>query len=208
MPRRRMLVLARHGQSEANRRNVFTGWHDVALTAQGIEEVRAAGRRLAALGIRFDAAFTSALARAARSCELILEEMGPTPPPVVRDQALNERDYGALTGLNKDDARKRWGNDQVQVWRRSYAVAPPGGESLRDTVARVLPYYVREVLPAVMRCEAVLLVAHGNSLRALLMALDGFTPETIPAVELATGEMRFYWLREDTKIESKEIFLL
>lgn len=205
MPKRRMLVLARHGQSDGNRRNVFTGWSNLPLTAQGIEEARAAGRRLATLGIHFDAAFTSALTRAARSCEFILEEMGRTSVPVIRDQALNERDYGALTGLNKDDARKRWGNEQVQIWRRSYAVAPPSGESLRDTVARVLPFFIREVLPAVMSCEAVLLVAHGNSLRALLMALDGFTPQTIPSVELATGEMRFYWLREDTKVESKEV---
>lgn len=202
-----MLVLARHGQSEGNRHNVFTGWRDLPLTAQGMEEARTAGRRLAELGIRFDAAFSSALARAARSCELILEEMGRAALPIVRDQALNERDYGALTGLNKDDARKRWGNDQVQIWRRSYAAPPPGGESLRDTVARVLPFFIREVLPAVMSREAVLLVAHGNSLRALLMALDEVTPQTIPSVELATGEMRFYWLREDAKVESKEVLV-
>ena len=161
----RLLVLARHGQSEWNLKNLFTGWKDVELTDVGIAEARDAGRKLKAQGIGFDIGFTSALKRAQDTLTLMLEEMGLSGIPVLRDQALNERDYGDLSGLNKDDARKRWGADQVHVWRRSYDVAPPGGESLRDTAARVLPYYITEILPRVLRGERVLVTAHGNSLR-------------------------------------------
>src|SRR6476620_2776220 len=136
----RLLVLVRHGESEWNRKNLFTGWKDVDLTEGGVAEARAAGRKLKAQGLRFDVAFTSALIRADRSLDLMLEELGQSDIPVLRDQALNERDYGDLSGLNKDDARARWGAEQVHIWRRSYDVAPPGGESLKDTAARVLPY--------------------------------------------------------------------
>ena len=149
----RSLVLVRHGQSEWNLKNLFTGWRDVDLTENGIEEARAAGRKLKAQGIRFDVGFTSALIRAQRSLDLMLEEMGQNDIPVFKNQALNERDYGDLSGLNKDDARKKWGAEQVHVWRRSYDVAPPGGESLRDTAARVLPYYIQEILPRVLGGE-------------------------------------------------------
>src|ERR1700724_1324599 len=138
----RLLVLVRHGQSEWNLTNQFTGWKDVDLTPTGIEEARAAGRALKARSIRFDVGFTSVLKRAQRSLDLMLEEMWQENIPVFKDLALNERDYGALSGLNKDDARKRWSDEQVHVWRRSYDVAPPGGESLRDTAARVLPHYI------------------------------------------------------------------
>jgi 2,3-bisphosphoglycerate-dependent phosphoglycerate mutase len=138
----RLLVLVRHGQSEWNLKNLFTGWRDVDLTEQGIKEAREAGRKLKAQGLTFDIAFTSALKRAQRTLDLVLEEMGLTNIPVVKDQALNERDYGDLSGLNKDDARKKWGEEQVLKWRRSYDVNPPGGESLRDTGARVWPYYL------------------------------------------------------------------
>ncbi|GJD50095.1 2,3-bisphosphoglycerate-dependent phosphoglycerate mutase [Methylobacterium crusticola] len=201
----RLLVLARHGQSEWNLKNLFTGWKDPGLTALGVEEARAAGRRLKARDVRFDIAFTSALGRAQATCALILEELGQPGLETVADAALNERDYGDLSGLNKDDARARWGEEQVHVWRRSYDVPPPGGESLKDTVARVLPYTMREILPRVMRGERVLVAAHGNSLRALVMVLDGLTTATIPGLELATGVPLVYRLKDDTTVATKEI---
>jgi 2,3-bisphosphoglycerate-dependent phosphoglycerate mutase len=201
----RVLVLARHGQSDWNLKNLFTGWKDPGLTELGIREARTAGQRLKQMGLSFDVAFTSALGRAQRTCEIILEEIGRPSVPTIRDQALNERDYGDLAGLNKDEARARWGAEQVHVWRRSYDVAPPGGESLKDTVARVLPYYVQNILPRVMRGERVLVAAHGNSLRALVMVLDRLTPEAIPEVELATGIPLVYRLRADTTVADKQI---
>ncbi|MCF4127858.1 2,3-bisphosphoglycerate-dependent phosphoglycerate mutase [Methylobacterium sp. SyP6R] len=201
----RLLVLARHGQSEWNLKNLFTGWKDPGLTELGVEEARAAGRRLKAKGVQFDVAFTSDLTRAQRTCALILEELGQSGLPTHADAALNERDYGDLSGLNKDDARAKWGEEQVHVWRRSYDVPPPGGESLKDTVARVLPYTMREILPRVMRGERVLVAAHGNSLRALVMVLDGLTTETIPGLELHTGVPLVYHLKDDTTVASKEV---
>ncbi|HKH96332.1 MAG TPA: 2,3-bisphosphoglycerate-dependent phosphoglycerate mutase [Beijerinckiaceae bacterium] len=201
----RLLVLARHGQSEWNLKNLFTGWKDPGLTDLGVEEARAAGRRMKALGLTFDIAFTSALSRAQETLRLMLEETGQPGLETIRDQALNERDYGDLSGLNKDDARKRWGEDQVHLWRRSYDVPPPGGESLKDTVARALPYYVQEILPRVMAGERVLVAAHGNSLRALVMVLDRLTPKTIPGLELATGIPLVYRLKGDTTVESKQV---
>jgi 2,3-bisphosphoglycerate-dependent phosphoglycerate mutase len=199
----RLLVLVRHGQSEWNLQNLFTGWRDVDLTAQGIEEARAAGRKLKAQGLRFDLAFTSALKRAQRTLDIMLEELGQTGIPIIRDQALNERDYGDLVGLNKDDARKRWGEEQVHIWRRSYDIAPPGGESLKDTAARVLPYYIQEMLPRVLRGERVLVAAHGNSLRALVMVLDRHTTESILKLNLGTGVPLIYRLNEDSTVASK-----
>jgi 2,3-bisphosphoglycerate-dependent phosphoglycerate mutase len=201
----RLLVLARHGQSEWNLKNLFTGWKDPGLTDVGVEEARTAGRRLKALGLTFDVAFTSALTRAQETLRLMLEEIGQPALETMRDEALNERDYGDLSGLNKDDARARWGAEQVHLWRRSYDVPPPGGESLKDTVARALPYYVKEILPRVMRGERVLVAAHGNSLRALVMVLDGLTPATIPGLELATGIPLVYRLKADTTVESKQV---
>ncbi len=201
----RLLVLARHGQSDWNLKNLFTGWKDVDLTDLGVEEARNAGKRLKALGVQFDVAYTSDLTRAQRTCKLILEELGQPNLETIRDQALNERDYGDLTGMNKDDARKKWGEDQVHIWRRSYDIAPPGGESLKDTVARALPYYVKNILPRVMKGERVLVAAHGNSLRALVMVLDHLTPETIPAMELATGVPLVYKLGADTLVTSKKV---
>jgi 2,3-bisphosphoglycerate-dependent phosphoglycerate mutase len=198
-----LLVLVRHGQSEWNLKNLFTGWRDVDLTEQGIMEARAAGRKLKQQGIRFDMAFTSALKRAQRTLDLMLEEMGQANIPVVKDQALNERDYGDLAGLNKDDARKKWGEDQVHLWRRSYDVAPPAGESLKDTAARVLPYYIQEVLPHVLRGQRVLVAAHGNSLRALVMVLDRLSPEQIVKRELGTGVPMIYRLNSDATVASK-----
>jgi 2,3-bisphosphoglycerate-dependent phosphoglycerate mutase len=199
----RLLVLLRHGQSEWNLKNLFTGWRDVDLTEKGVAEAREAGRKLKAQGIKFDVAFTSALKRAQRTLDLMLTELGQTTIPVFRDQALNERDYGDLVGLNKDEARKKWGEEQVHVWRRSYDVAPPGGESLRDTAARVLPYYIREILPRVLRGDRVLVSAHGNSLRALVMVLDKHTPETITKLNLDTGVPMIYRLNADSTVASK-----
>ncbi len=199
----RLLVLVRHGQSEWNLKNLFTGWRDVDLTEQGIAEARAAGRKLAAQGLRFDVAFTSALKRAQRTLDLVLEEMGQSGLPTFKDQALNERDYGELVGLNKDDARKKWGDEQVLIWRRSYDVQPPGGESLKDTVARALPYYVQEILPRVLRGERVLVAAHGNSLRALIMVLERHTPDSIVKRELATGVPLIYRLNADSTVAEK-----
>ena len=201
----RLLVLVRHGQSEWNLKNLFTGWRDVDLTAQGVAEAAAAGKILKAQGLSFDLCFTSALKRAQRTLDLMLGELGQSGLPVTRDQALNERDYGELSGLNKDDARVKWGEEQVHVWRRSYNVAPPGGESLRDTGARVWPYYLHTIQPHVLRGEKVLISAHGNSLRALIMALDGMTPDEIIKFELATGEIVVYRLNADSSVASREV---
>jgi 2,3-bisphosphoglycerate-dependent phosphoglycerate mutase len=196
----RLLVLVRHGQSEWNLQNLFTGWKDVDLTEKGVEEARAAGRKLKSQGLRFDVCFTSALKRAQRTLDLILAELGQSNLPITRDQALNERDYGDLSGLNKDDARKKWGEEQVHIWRRSYDIAPPGGESLRDTLARTLPYYVQNILPRVLRGERVIVAAHGNSLRALVMVLDRLSPEQILKRELATGVPLVYRLNADATV--------
>src|ERR1700694_2121645 len=199
----RLLVLVRHGQSEWNLKNLFTGWRDVDLSEKGIAEAREAGRKLKGQGIIFDVAFTSALVRAQRTLDLMLAEMGQTKIPVFKDQALNERDYGELVGLNKDDARKKWGAEQVHTWRRSYDSQPPGGESLKDTVARALPYFVQEILPRVLRGERVLVSAHGNSLRALVMVLERLSPEQIIKRELATGMPLIYRLNADSTVASK-----
>ena len=199
----RLLVLARHGQSEWNLKNLFTGWRDPDLTEKGVEEARTAGRWLKGQGYGFDVAFTSNLGRAQRTAALMLEELGQPGIQTVRSEALNERDYGDLSGLNKDDARERWGNEQVRLWRRSYDVPPPGGESLKDTVARVLPFYIREILPRVIAGQRVLVAAHGNSLRALVMVLDGMTTQTIAGLEIATGIPLVYHLKADSTVEAK-----
>ncbi len=201
----RLLVLVRHGQSDWNLKNLFTGWKDPDLTEQGVGEAKAAGQRLRALGLSFDTAFTSDLIRAQNTMQLMLAELGQSELPVYKNQALNERDYGDLSGLNKDEARTKWGEEQVHVWRRSYDISPPGGESLKDTVARVLPYYNQEILPAVLRGERTLVAAHGNSLRALVMVLDRLTPKTIPSMELATGVPLVYRLKPDSTVETKQV---
>ena len=188
----RLLVLVRHGQSEWNLKNLFTGWKDPDLTEQGTAEAKDAGRKLKAQGLTFDVAFTSDLTRAQHTLKLMLAEIGQTGLPTTKDLALNERDYGDLSGLNKDDARKKWGEDQVLVWRRSYDVPPPGGESLKDTGARVWPYYLHDMQSHVLRGGTVLVAAHGNSLRALIMALDGKSGEEIVKLELGTGVPRIY----------------
>jgi 2,3-bisphosphoglycerate-dependent phosphoglycerate mutase len=200
----RLLVLTRHGQSEWNLKNLFTGWKDVDLTEVGIAEAKVAGRKLKAQGITFDVGFTSDLKRAQRTMTLMLEEMGQPGIPVIENVALNERDYGDLSGLNKDEARERWGAEKVHIWRRSYDVPPPGGESLRDTAARVLPYYIQEILPRVLRGQRVLVTAHGNSLRALVMVLDRLSPKEIIARELATGVPMVYHLNADATVAAHQ----
>ena len=198
----RLLVLVRHGQSEWNLKNLFTGWKDPNLTDLGVKEAIAAGRKLKDEGLSFDVAFTSALTRAQRTLDLALNEMGQSGIPITRNVALNERDYGDLSGLNKDDARAKWGEEQVLIWRRSYDVPPPGGESLKDTLARTLPYYVQEILPCVLRGQRTLVAAHGNSLRALIMVLEKLTPEQILKRELGTGAPVVYRLNADATVAS------
>jgi 2,3-bisphosphoglycerate-dependent phosphoglycerate mutase len=201
----RLLVLVRHGQSDWNLKNLFTGWKDVDLSPLGIEEARSAGKKLKEAGFSFDVAYTSALIRAQNTLKLMLEELGQTGLEEYRDQALNERDYGDLSGLNKDDARKKWGEEQVHIWRRSYATNPPGGESLRDTGARVWPYYLTQILPDVMRGRRVIVSAHGNSLRSLVMVLDKLSPDEITKLEIATGLPLVYRLNADTTVAEKQI---
>jgi 2,3-bisphosphoglycerate-dependent phosphoglycerate mutase len=200
----RLLVLVRHGQSEWNEKNLFTGWRDPDLSPLGVEEAHRAGRALKQARLSFRVGFTSALTRAQNTLDVMLGDLGTKSMPVVRDKALNERDYGDLSGLNKDDARAKWGEAQVQVWRRSYATAPPNGESLRDTGARVWPYYIYRIQPHVLRGDGVLIVAHGNSLRALIMALDGLSQEEVVRLELATGVPVVYRFNADATVEAKQ----
>jgi 2,3-bisphosphoglycerate-dependent phosphoglycerate mutase len=198
-----VLVLVRHGESTWNKLNLFTGWKDPDLSPKGIDEAKQAGRLLKTEGLRFDIAFTSALVRAQSTLTLMLAEIGQPHLPTVNDQALNERDYGDLSGLNKDDARKRWGAEQVHIWRRSYDIQPPGGESLKDTAARVLPYYKERIWPEIQAGRNVIVSAHGNSLRALIMYIEGLTGEEIIKRELATGVPIIYRLKADGTVESR-----
>ncbi len=197
------LVLVRHGESEWNKLNLFTGWKDVDLTEQGVAEAHRAGRMMHEEGLKFDIAFTSVLKRANRTLDIILGELGQTGLETIRDQALNERDYGDLTGLDKDDARERWGEDQVLLWRRSFDIPPPGGESLKNTAARVLPYYEAHIKPELKAGKSIIVAAHGNSLRALLMQLEGLTPDEILQVNIATGAPLVYRLDSDGAVREK-----
>ena len=185
------LVLVRHGQSEWNEKNLFTGWKDPGLTQKGIEEAKKAGHQLNKLGLNFDIMHTSALIRAQLTGQIILDVLKQGSLETIENQALNERDYGELTGLNKDEARENFGVDQVQIWRRSYDTPPPGGESLKDTYNRVIPYFESEIL-TLMKDKNVLISAHGNSLRALVKYLDNISEEDIVKLEIATGEPIFY----------------
>ena len=197
------LILIRHGQSEWNALNQFTGWKDPDLTAKGIEEAHNAGRIINNLKINFDLVFTSALVRAQNTAEIILKEINQ-PLSTIKNQALNERNYGDLAGLNKDDARKRWGDEQVHIWRRSYDIPPPGGESLKDTGERVLPYFMKEIHPHVCKGKNVLVAAHGNSLRSLIKFLDNISDEDIVKLEIPTGAPIHYVISEDGLVKSKQ----
>jgi 2,3-bisphosphoglycerate-dependent phosphoglycerate mutase len=202
-PMSHLLVLVRHGESEWNKLNLFTGWKDPDLTEKGVAEAKAAGLRLKAQGLTFDIAFTSELKRAQRTLGFILDGIAQPNLETIRDQALNERDYGELSGLNKDDARKRWGEDQVHIWRRSFDVPPPGGESLKDTAARVLPYYEARIWPVLQAGKRVIVAAHGNSLRALIMKLENLSGEAIIGQELATGVPIVYRLNSNGAVASR-----
>ncbi|MDB5613694.1 MAG: 2,3-bisphosphoglycerate-dependent phosphoglycerate mutase [Devosia sp.] len=197
------LILVRHGQSEWNLSNLFTGWRNPNLTEQGIGEARATGQALKAKGIVPDLYYTSALRRAQHTLDLMLEEMDILNVTITRNIALNERDYGELSGLNKDDARAKWGEEQVLIWRRSFDVPPPGGESLKDTAARTLPYYEAELLPLLKAGKTVLIAAHGNSLRALVMSIEGLTPYEILKREIATGQPTIYNIGTDGQLEGR-----
>lgn len=198
-----VLVLVRHGQSEWNLKNLFTGWRDPDLTEKGVAEAKRAGEMLKEQGLQFDIAFTSALFRAQRTLDLILTELGQTSLEIVRDKALNERDYGDLSGLNKDDARKRWGEEQVLIWRRSYDVAPPGGESLKDTAQRVLPFYKTHIWPKLQAGQNVIVAAHGNSIRALIMYLEELSAKQILEREVVTGQPIVYRLTEVGQVANR-----
>lgn len=191
------LVLMRHGQSEDNARDLFSGWRDPALTDRGIVEARAAGRALRAQGLRFERAFTSDLKRGQHTLALVLEEIGQPELPVQADWALKERDYGALSGLNKTEARTRFSVEQVRLWRKSYDAVPPGGESLAMTVARVQPFFEQAVLPQLQIGTSILIVGHGNALRALLLRLDGIAPEQIEEVNIGNAKFLAYDLHPD-----------
>ena len=191
------LVLVRHGQSEWNKLNLFTGWKDPALTELGIKEAINAGKLLKDESLEFDIMFTSDLFRAQETGRLILEHMDQLDIPVIKDQSLNERNYGELAGLNKDDARKKWGEEQVHIWRRSFDVPPPGGESLKNTAERVLPYFKTQILPKVRDGLNIIIAAHGNSLRALVMELEQISSDQIVQLEIATGDPLIYECSEE-----------
>ena len=195
-----LLSIVRHGQSAWNLENRFTGEVDVDLTPLGREEARSAGKKLA--HIPFSRCFTSVLRRAIETLDIILEEAHQSQLPVTRDKALNERNYGQLQGLNKAETAKKYGDEQVAIWRRSYNVRPPGGESLEDTTHRVIPYYVREIEPCLKKGENILIVAHGNSLRALMMHLENIAEDKISAVDLPTGIPRLYTFDEQLDLQT------
>lgn len=198
-----VLVLVRHGQSEWNEKNLFTGWKDVGLTELGIAEAHTGGAMLREEGLTFDIAFTSDLTRAQHTLTIMLEELGQQGLETIEDQALNERDYGDLVGLNKAETAEKYGAEQVHIWRRSFDTPPPGGESLKDTAARVLPYFKARILPEVMAGKNVIVSAHGNSLRALIMQLDALSPDKVTKLNLATGVPMIYRLNEDGSVAEK-----
>lgn len=197
------LVLIRHGESQWNLENRFTGWIDVPLTEKGRREARRAGEKIRA--IRFDTAYTSVLQRANETLQIVLEVIGQPEIPVERDPALNERHYGDLQGLNKAETAEKYGKDQVHIWRRSYDVPPPGGESLKDTAARTLPYFEARIVPDLRAGKNVLVAAHGNSLRSIVMHLDKLTREQVLELNLATGVPIVYEMGPDLQVVSKQV---
>ena len=199
----RNLILVRHGQSEWNEQNLFTGWKDPGLTELGIKEAKNAGSLISDKGIQFDEMFTSMLVRAQDTGAIILDSINQQNIPITKNQALNERNYGSLAGLNKDDARKKWGEEQVHIWRRSFDIPPPEGESLKDTAERVLPYFHKYIMPKVIQGLSILVAAHGNSLRALIMKLDSISSEEIVKLEIPTGAPIHYEFGQDGEVLSK-----
>ncbi|MBI1953595.1 MAG: 2,3-bisphosphoglycerate-dependent phosphoglycerate mutase [Candidatus Omnitrophica bacterium] len=199
------LALVRHGQSQWNLENRFTGWIDVPLTDGGRQEARKAGEALRALGISFDLAYTSALIRAQETLVILLSVLGQERIPVVKDPALNERHYGDLQGLNKDETRKKFGEEQVKLWRRSYDAAPPGGESLKDTAGRTLPFFQSRIVKDLKAGRDVLVSAHGNSLRSIVMELDHLSREEVLALEIPTGVPMVYEINADGAAAAKKI---
>ncbi|MGE0683097.1 MAG: 2,3-diphosphoglycerate-dependent phosphoglycerate mutase [Candidatus Binatia bacterium] len=199
------LVLLRHGESQWNLENRFTGWVDVPLSPKGEEEARQAGEKLKAAGVHFNIAFTSVLRRAIHTMEITLDVLGQSNIPIEKDQALNERHYGDLQGLNKAETAKKFGEEQVHIWRRSYDVAPPGGESLKDTAARTLPYFEAKILPEVKSGKTVLVAAHGNSLRSLVMQLDQLTQQQVLELNLGTGVPIVYEIDSEGKVRNKQV---
>jgi 2,3-bisphosphoglycerate-dependent phosphoglycerate mutase len=190
------LVLVRHGQSEWNEKNLFTGWKNPPLTKLGRQEARKTGLKIKSLGLSFDLHFTSELVRAQNTGEIIQEEI-KQEIETLKNIALNERDYGDLSGLNKDEARKEWGEEQVHIWRRSYDIPPPGGESLKDTLNRVLPYFEKTIKPELDKKKNILVTAHGNSLRALIKKIENISSNDIVKLEIATGEPIIYSFFEE-----------
>ena len=193
----RNLILVRHGQSEWNAKNLFTGWKDPGLTNQGVSEAKNAGKLILEQNIEFDAMYTSMLSRAQKTGDIILGILNHKEIPIIKNEALNERHYGNLAGLNKDDARKKWGEEQVHIWRRSFDVPPPGGESLKNTAERVLPYFKSQILPKVRDGLNIIIAAHGNSLRALVMELEQISSDQIVQLEIATGDPLIYECSEE-----------
>jgi len=199
----RNLILVRHGQSEWNAKNLFTGWKDPGLTDQGVSEAKNAGKLILEQKIEFDVMYTSMLSRAEKTGNIILGILNHKEIPIIKNEALNERHYGSLAGLNKDDARKKWGDKQVHIWRRSFDMPPPDGESLKDTADRVLPYFETEIMPKVISGSSILIAAHGNSLRALIMKLDSISPEDIVKLEIPTGAPIQYEFTPDGIVDKK-----
>jgi 2,3-bisphosphoglycerate-dependent phosphoglycerate mutase len=199
----RNLILVRHGQSEWNAKNLFTGWKDPGLTDQGVSEAKNAGKLILEQKIEFDAMYTSMLSRAQKTGDIILGILNHKEIPIIKNEALNERHYGSLAGLNKDDARKKWGEEQVHIWRRSFDIPPPDGESLKDTADRVLPYFETEIMPKVISGSSILIAAHGNSLRALIMKLDSISPKDIVKLEIPTGAPIQYEFTPDGIVDKK-----
>ena len=199
----RNLILVRHGQSEWNAKNLFTGWKDPGLTDQGVSEAKNAGKLILEQNIEFDVMYTSMLSRAQKTGDIILGILNHKEIPIIKNEALNERHYGSLAGLNKDDARKKWGDEQVHIWRRSFDIPPPDGESLKDTADRVLPYFETEIMPKVISGSSILIAAHGNSLRALIMKLDSISSEDIVKLEIPTGAPIQYEFTSDGMVDKK-----
>ena len=192
------LVLLRHGESQWNLENRFTGWVDVPLSPRGVQEAKNAGEKLRSF--TFNHAFTSVLVRANDTLRLVLDAIGQSNIPIEKDKALNERMYGELQGLNKDETVKKYGEAQVKIWRRSYDVRPPGGESLKDTADRVLPYYAQAIKPSLLKGETILIAAHGNSLRALIMELEQLSREQVLELNIPTGAPLLYELDQTGKV--------